>query len=117
MKITLPYPPMELMPNKANGKHWAQTSKVKGASKLAAFMLTKSALITQSVVIRDTVPLTITFVQSDKRHRDLDGCLSASKAALDGVAEALKINDRQFEPITIKRSYVERGSSTIVEVG
>lgn len=117
MIIKLPYPDSNLMPNKANGKHWTQTSKLKAEAKLAAYMLTKSALATQGVNLGESVPLMITFAQSDKRHRDLDGLLSASKAHLDGVADALKINDRQFQPVTIKRAYVEFGSSTIVEVG
>jgi crossover junction endodeoxyribonuclease RusA len=39
----------------------------------------------------------------DKRHRDADNCLAAAKAGLDGMADALGVNDRHFQPITIYR--------------
>jgi crossover junction endodeoxyribonuclease RusA len=39
----------------------------------------------------------------DKRHRDADNCLAAAKAGLDGMADALGVNDRHFQPITIFR--------------
>lgn len=117
MIITLPYPPKELMPNRANGKHWGQTKKIKAESKLAACLLTKSALTKHDIKLGDTVPLIITYVRHDRRRIDADGLLSASKHMLDGVAQALKIDDSQFEPITIKRTYVKTGSCTIIEVG
>jgi crossover junction endodeoxyribonuclease RusA len=64
----------------------------------------------------ETLQITITFVQKDKRHRDLDNLLAASKPALDGIAAALGVDDRCFEPITIQRAYSKEGSSTIVEI-
>ena len=51
------------------------------------------------------VEIRLTFVQDDKRHRDLDNLLAASKSLLDGVAHALGIDDKNFEPITIMRRY------------
>lgn len=117
MIINLPYPPSELMPNRANGKHWATTSKIKASCKLTAYLLTKNALKGINYPVGDTLPLVITFAQSDKRKRDRDGLLSAAKHLLDGVAQALNIDDSQFEPITIKRAYVNGESATIIELG
>ena len=44
------------------------------------------------------IPLTITFYPPDKRHRDADNMVASIKAGLDGVADALKVNDRRFLP-------------------
>jgi crossover junction endodeoxyribonuclease RusA len=60
--------------------------------------------------------LTITFVMPDKRLRDTDNCLAAAKAGLDGMADALGINDRQFQPVTIYREYGAKPGKMIVEV-
>ena len=116
MIIKLPYPHKDLMPNRANGKHWAQTKALKADAKLTAYFLTKSALAKQSVNIGDTVALSITFVRSDKRCIDMDGLLSAAKHLLDGVAQALGIDDYKFNPITIKRAYNPTGSFMMVEI-
>jgi len=44
------------------------------------------------------IPITVTFYPPDKRHRDADNMVASIKAGLDGVADGLKINDRQFLP-------------------
>jgi hypothetical protein len=63
------------------------------------------------------MPLVITFVRKDKRYVDLDNLLSSFKGAIDGIAQGMKINDKWFEPITIKRGYDVKGSYTLVEIG
>jgi crossover junction endodeoxyribonuclease RusA len=52
----------------------------------------------------------------DKRHRDADNCLAASKAGLDGVADALIVDDKRFQPITIYRVSGEKPGSLIVQL-
>ena len=116
MIITLPYPHKDLMPNRANGKHWAQTKALKADAKLTAYCLTKSAMASRAVTLGDTVALIITFTRADKRRVDADGLLSAAKHLLDGVARALGIDDYKFNPITIKRGYDPTGSFMIVEI-
>ena len=116
MIVKLPYPHKDLMPNRSNGKHWAQTKALKADAKLTAYLLTKSALAKQSVNIGETVALSITFVRSDKRRIDMDGLLSAAKHLLDGVAQALNIDDYMFNPIKIKRGYDPAGSFMLVEI-
>jgi crossover junction endodeoxyribonuclease RusA len=44
------------------------------------------------------IPIEITFYPPDKRHRDADNMVASIKAGLDGIADALKVNDRQFLP-------------------
>lgn len=42
------------------------------------------------------IHVTLTFYPPDKRRRDLDGCISACKAYLDGLADALGVDDSRF---------------------
>jgi hypothetical protein len=52
----------------------------------------------------------------DKRWRDADNCLAAAKSALDGLADALMVNDRMFQPIEILRVLGEKPGKLIVEL-
>lgn len=115
MIIELSYPDMSLMPNRKNGSHWGKTKTAKDAEFNEAFYATKMAL-NGFKIKSDTVALKITFVQSDKRHRDLDNLLAAIKAKIDGISKAIGIDDKYFEPITINRGYNKSQSSTIVEL-
>lgn len=114
--ITLPYPNMNLSPNKKHGKHWTSTQ----AAKKDAFLLglVGARVCYASVKCEsEPTPLKITFVQSDKRKRDLDNLLSASKASIDGIAQGMGINDSLFEPITLLRGYDKDYSYMRVEIG
>lgn len=117
IELILGYPAKELMPNRKNGKHWASTVKAKDNARDYAYYATLAALRTNDVPMGDTLPLLIKFVQSDRRKRDLDNLLAASKASVDGVAKALKVDDRVFEPITIMRGYDKDKSYTKWEIG
>lgn len=100
MIIKLPFPPSELMPNRKNGKHWGSTNDVKKGARETAHKATKS-LMEAWKEPEGNIPLSILFIAPDKRHRDLDNLLAASKAALDGVAEALGVDDKRFKPIMV----------------
>ena len=115
LKLELSYPDMALMPNRKNGRHWGATKGAKDAAFNEAFYRTKM-VATGIKFNNDSIALTITFTQKDKRIRDLDNLLAASKPYIDGVALALGINDKQFNPITIKREYNKLNSSTIFEL-
>lgn len=116
--MTLPFPHADLMPNRKNGRHWGQTQSVKSRAYSDAYALTYQAM--QGGAFADVtgrVPVVLTFHAPDKRHRDLDNLLAASKAALDGVAAALHMDDREFEPVTIKRGKVGSPGALVVEIG
>jgi len=102
MIIKLPFPAPELFPNRKNGKHWTATSAAKDTQRSAAYMLTKEAMqSTRSSFDAGNIPLSLVYLTPDKRKRDLDNMLAASKAMLDGVAEALGVDDSRFRPILI----------------
>ena len=92
--ITLPWPPKELSPNAT--LHWAKKAKYKKSYRTLAWGLTLEQKI--EVPKDQTVPMVITFYPPDKRHRDYDNRVASIKAGLDGVADALRVNDRLFRP-------------------
>lgn len=115
MIIELTYPDMALMPNRKNGKHWGATAGIKNSAFSEAFYRTQMALQGKKFK-NDKIAITITFVQSDKRHRDLDNLLACIKSKIDGVSRAIGVDDKLFEPITIKRGYNKLQSATIIEL-
>lgn len=120
IKITLPFPNGKLSPNRAKGMHWGATSSLKGRQFDDAYTLTHQAVAnvegSRWTPLVGQIPLTVTFNEPDRRMRDLDNLLSASKSAIDGIATALTVNDKHFSPITIKRGEVVKGGSMTVEV-
>jgi crossover junction endodeoxyribonuclease RusA len=115
LTIKLPFPPAELFPNRKNGTHWATTNKVKTKYKEDCFYLTKMQIKEHPWQDGD-IRLTLVYVMPDKRHRDADNCLAASKAGLDGLADALIINDKRFQPINVYRISGEKPGSLIVQL-
>jgi crossover junction endodeoxyribonuclease RusA len=102
MQITLDFPPADLFPNRSKGKHWAVTHSSKTTYRESSYWATKQQAKGWKHAGGD-LHLTLTFYMPDKRHRDADNCLAAAKAGLDGMADALGVNDRHFQPITIYR--------------
>lgn len=120
--VELPFPNSKLNPNRSKGVHWAATSTLRKAARTNAYALARVAALGTPWFgverrMADTVPLVITFIQPDRRHRDRDNLLAACKPALDGVADALEINDAQFDPVTIRREYGVKPGGVRIEIG
>ena len=92
MIATFPWPPRELSPN--SRCHYMQKHKAAKAYRLDCFYLAKEAGM--AAPADGPVNLRIEFVPPDRRHRDWDNMLGSIKYLLDGLAEALKINDKRF---------------------
>jgi crossover junction endodeoxyribonuclease RusA len=114
-RIELGFPPADLFPNRKNGLHWAATYKIKKEYREAAFWLTKQQAMNWKHSGGD-VALVLIFEMPDKRHRDADNCLAAAKAGLDGMAEALGVNDRNFQPIMVFRLAGKKPGKLIVGI-
>jgi crossover junction endodeoxyribonuclease RusA len=94
-KVTLPWPPKELSPN--SSLHWAKKAKKKKEYRTACWALALEA----KLIAPDgegKIPIEITFYPPDKRHRDADNMVASIKSGLDGLADALKVNDKRFLP-------------------
>lgn len=115
LTITLPFPPAELSPNRKHGKHWAATHGAKAKYRNDCWVLALQAA-RGFVAPAGDIAVRLTFVQPDRRRRDRDNLLAACKAGLDGVAAALKVDDSQFEPVTISRTFGARPGAVILEL-
>lgn len=110
-RIVLTWPTPGLFPNKKG--HWTDKANEKRKHKSDSYYLTKH----QIKLFKwqgGRVPLNIIFSPPHQKY-DLDNCLAALKAALDGVADALHVNDRMFRPITIDFGDVVDGGEVVIE--
>jgi len=114
--IVLDWPNPALMPNRSAGKHWSNTAAIRAKAKEDAYWLTRKSN-DASIFLEKPHAVSLTFIAPDKRRRDLDGCLSSMKPALDGVAKALGLDDSQFRPITLDYVHGDKPGSVIVTVG
>ena len=110
--IALPYPDKALWPN--GRAHWAVKAREAKKLRADAAWATKAA----SIRIGDSpIPLHITV--KPKRYGpvpDADNIIAAAKHAIDGIADALGINDRHFAAPTVTIS-PERTGQFIITVG
>lgn len=109
--VNLPWPPSILSPNGRPG-HWGQKARVtKETRKKAA-----EAAWNQGVdPVRGTGRLaSVTFHPPNGRH-DKDNCVSHCKATFDGLADAMGVNDRNFDPDFIMGEPV-KGGAVVVEI-
>jgi Holliday junction resolvase RusA-like endonuclease len=91
--ITLPWPPASLSSN-ARG-HWATKSRATKKYRAEAALCTMAAK--PIVPAEGEIALTIRFVPPHNRG-DVVNYPALLKAGLDGVADALKVNDKRFAP-------------------
>lgn len=97
MKIILPWPPRALSPNSRKHNHWGGTTKIKKDYHEQCFLLAQKH---EALQVGKNYKLLIEFYPP-RLAGDIDNMLSSCKHGLDGVARALRINDKQFRPITI----------------
>jgi Holliday junction resolvase RusA-like endonuclease len=114
----LPFPAKELFPNKKNGKHWGATNAIKVAQKDTAFWLTRAEQ--KKTGWKDesgNIPISLLFLTPDRRKRDVDNMLAASKSILDGISLALEVDDCRFRPVLLDWVLGPKEGGLIVAVG
>lgn len=113
IELTLPWPHPYLNPNA--GKHKRTREPHAKKYKADCYYLTKS----KGLSLPDQwVPLSIVFCPPvDRANRNLDNCLSACKAGIDGIALALGADDKVFRPVTLDWGPVVKGGAVRVRIG
>ena len=86
------WPSSVLSPN--NRDHWSKRAKSKKAQRLEWASLAR--LQGLKAPHEGQVQVRLEFVPTDRRPRDLDNLLASCKAGLDGLADALQVNDNRF---------------------
>jgi crossover junction endodeoxyribonuclease RusA len=104
LTIMLPWPDKSLMPNRKNGRHWGNTQAAKVRARQDGYYAALASLGTRKWQSDEKHPIRVTYVSPDAKKRDLDNLLAASKAFLDGIAQALGIDDSRFCPVTLDRA-------------
>jgi len=98
-EIRLPWPPSELSPN--SRLHWSQLARAKKIFRQKCWAVTLEQKPALAAADDTKLRVELTFYKPNRREMDRDNLLARMKSGLDGVADALKINDRRFEPIVI----------------
>ena len=110
--IELPWPPRELSPN-ARPHHMVRARATK-AYRTTAHWAAKAVQARAPLGAGD-IPLNVTFYPPSKRpdRQNMPGWI---KAGIDGIADAIGVNDRRFDP---RYSYAKpvKGGKVVVEVG
>ena len=110
--IRLPWPPATLSPN--NRAHWAAKAKARATSRKAAFCATKEAKATTP--LSGPITLSITAHPPHNRAYDRDNLLARLKGALDGVAEALGVDDVRFVPLPVEIGERKPGGEVLIRI-
>jgi len=111
--IDLPYPNKALWPN--GRAHWAAKARETKLHRAWAFAATRAYIGPgykhdgSRIAIRLTVHPKTNGVAPDK-----DNCLAACKSYLDGIADALGVDDSLFDPQPVH--FAGKGSRFIIEI-
>src|SRR3546814_8356767 len=92
--VRLTWPDRASHPNSRG--HWSKRAKANKAMRKAAYYLTLGANV--KAPENGDIRVVLTFYPPDRRQRDRDNLLSNCKAYLDGIADALGVNDSRFVP-------------------
>ena len=98
--VTLQWPHKDLSPN--SRCHWSKRAKHTKISRRAAYYETAKALeetwfaFGAEVPAGEMVSVHMAFIPPDKRRRDGHNLASSMKGAIDGIADALGIDDSRF---------------------
>lgn len=99
--IVLPWPDKRLSPNAR--QHWAVLAKVKKQARADAHILATVALSLKDkraiAAGNGKIPIEVRFYPPDNRHRDDDNAIASFKAARDGIADSIGVDDRRFRPV------------------
>lgn len=115
--IVMPWPVPQVWPNYRQSHHWRSYYKpVKAQRDLACLMANAAKFAPVWNDAGTHIAMTITISPPDKRRRDRDGMKGACKSILDGIADAIGVDDQYFDPIFVFAEPKKPGQ-IIVEMG
>lgn len=91
--IELPFPARVLFPNAR--PNWHVKAREVKLHRYWSYVATRAANVGE-VAPKDVIEYRITYTPKTNRRRDEDGIISSCKSYLDGVAQALGIDDHIF---------------------
>lgn len=116
IKIVLPFPAAKLNPNRRSGRSWQVTAAEKVAAWQAGKIATLKALNGKAFTVANPVKFSITFFCPNRRRRDLDNLLASLKPSLDGICNAVDIDDSAIEEMQLIKRYDAKNPRVEVEI-
>lgn len=114
IRFELHWPSRALHPNARI--HWAAKAKaVKKARTEAAWVARSYGLRPGDPDIPHVPKVTAVFFPPDNRRRDDDGLLSSMKAAFDGIADAIGVDDSRWQ-IGLRRGEPVKNGLVLIEI-
>lgn len=109
LTVCLPFPTVAMGSN--SNVHWSSRAQLRAQARRDGKLLALAALDGAGVPFKrdDKLRALVTFCPPTKRRRDLDNCFSGIKAGLDGVFEALNVDDSQLGLVTLQWGDVTAG--------
>lgn len=110
--LSLSWPASELMQNRHDGRHWSYAANEKAAYRHEGYLMALSAINASGFDSHDGARyrISMTFHAPDNRRRDVSNLHAAMKAALDGIANAMGVDDSNFVEHTQRKGCaIERG--------
>ena len=97
----LPWPSTKLSPN--GRLHWAVVAKVKAMYRYSCRLLVREQRQAQGAAAElpeGSLAIELVFFAPDRRKYDRDNLVARLKAGLDGLCDALQIDDSRFAKLT-----------------
>lgn len=92
--IELPWPPKELSPNAR--QHFHAAARAKKAYRSRCRVLGEAQALSSVRNGAQSVLVHLAFFKPDKRHRDWDNMVASMKSGLDGLADAMGVDDSKW---------------------
>lgn len=94
LRVVLPWPSRGLSPNARC--HWAVKRKLVLIARRIAYCETRRKTDGHRAVPDGRIGYRCSFYPPDKRARDEDNLIASMKSSLDGIAQALHVDDKFF---------------------
>lgn len=112
--VKLPRPPKACNPNAR--VHWGAKYRAMVRTKQDAELLTRAAIRKAGIRVNGSkAQLDLTYCPPDRRARDTDNMIAASKGIIDGIASAVGIDDSEFR-FLVSRGEPRKGGEVIVKI-
>ena len=103
VELVLPWPDKKLSPNAR--QHWAQRSAAVKRARSQAYLLARGGMSQQNLGWQalqncappDRINIKLTFEPPARYRYDIDNLVARMKASLDGIADALGVDDYSFQ--------------------
>lgn len=121
LELVFEWMPPQLFRNKERTQHWGVRQYHSKTSRMVAAAVTREVITSSKEKInfqpKKDIPISVYFYPPDKRRRDVDGMFSALKPTLDGIADAIEVDDQYFNPTHLYRCAPVKGGKVKIIVG